>query len=151
MGRTKAPTEADTNSALRIEVRQARPCSRHGPPLLQQRKRIGRAVGLSHSESDTGNTSGAPVVLSKRIITHSLWTGNQRHGLLRPMDIRKRVGRNVRRYRLERDWSQEELAFEAGVHQTYLSGVENGTRNPTITVLKKLADALGVRPAALLE
>ncbi len=60
------------------------------------------------------------------------------------MDIRKQVGRNVRRYRLERDWSQEELAFESGLHQTYLSGVENGTRNPTITVLKKLTDALGV-------
>ncbi len=39
----------------------------------------------------------------------------------------------------------------AGIHQPYLSGVENGTRNPTITVLKKLADALGVPPAALLE
>ena len=67
------------------------------------------------------------------------------------MDIRKQVGRNVRRFRLERDWSQEELAFQSDIHQTYLSGVENGARNPTITVLKKLADALGVRPAALLE
>ncbi len=67
------------------------------------------------------------------------------------MEIRKQVGRNVRRYRLEKDWSQEQLAFEAGIHQTYLSGVENGARNPTITVLKKLADALGVPPAALLE
>ena len=67
------------------------------------------------------------------------------------MEIRKQVGRNVRRYRLERNWSQEQLAFEASIHQTYLSGVENGTRNPTITVLKKLADALGVPPAALLE
>ena len=149
--RAKAPTEADTNSALRIEVRQARLCSRHGPPLLQQRKRIGRAVGLSQNVSDTGNTSGAPVILSNRIMTHSLWTRNPLRGLLLPMDIRKQVGRNVRRYRLERDWSQEELAFESGLHQTYLSGVENGTRNPTITVLKKLADALGVPPAALWE
>ncbi len=67
------------------------------------------------------------------------------------MDIRKLVGRNVRRYRQEKDWSQEELAFESGIHQTYLSGVENGNRNPTVTVLAKLADALGVQPAALLE
>ena len=66
MDRTKTPTKAVTNSALHIEVRQARRCSRHGPPLLQQRKRIGRAVGLSQSVSDTGNTSGAPVILSKR-------------------------------------------------------------------------------------
>ena len=42
-------------------------------------------------------------------------------------------------------------AASDGIHQTYLSGVETGARNPTITVLKKLADALGVRPAALLE
>ncbi len=61
------------------------------------------------------------------------------------------AGLGSRRYRLERDWSQEELAFESGIHQTYLSGVETGTRNPTITVLKKLAEALGVPPAALLE
>ncbi len=67
------------------------------------------------------------------------------------MDIRKQVGRNVHRYRLERDWSQEELAFEAGLHQTYASGIENGTRNPTVAVLKKIADALGIEPAALLE
>ncbi len=52
---------------------------------------------------------------------------------------------DIRRYRLEKDWSQEELAFESGIHQTYLSGVENGNRNPTVAVLKKLADALGVR------
>ncbi len=67
------------------------------------------------------------------------------------MDIREQVGRNVRRYRLEKDWSQEELAFESSLHQTYVSGIENGIRNPTVTVLKKLADALGVPPTALLE
>lgn len=67
------------------------------------------------------------------------------------MDIRKQVGQNVRRYRLERNWSQEELAYRSDLHQTYLSGIENGTRNPTVTIIKKLAGALGVRPAALLE
>jgi transcriptional regulator with XRE-family HTH domain len=56
----------------------------------------------------------------------------------------------VRRYRLEKNWSQEELAFESGLHQTYLSGIENGMRNPTVSILKKLAHALGVRPAALI-
>lgn len=67
------------------------------------------------------------------------------------MDIREQVGRNVRRHRLEKSWSQEEFAFKSGLHQTYVSGIENGARNPTITVLKKLADALGVPPADLLE
>ena len=67
------------------------------------------------------------------------------------MDIRKQVGLNVRRIRHEKNWSQEELAFQSGIHQTYLSGVENGARNPTVTVLKRLADALSVSPATLLE
>ena len=67
------------------------------------------------------------------------------------MEIRKQVGRNVRRHRLEKNLSQEELAFEADLHQTYLSGIENGNRNPTVAVIKKIADALKVPPAALLE
>ena len=40
--------------------------------------------------------------------------------------------------------SQEELAHLAGVHQTYLSGVERGKRNPSIQVLDRIAKALGV-------
>ena len=67
------------------------------------------------------------------------------------MDIRKQVGLNVRRIRHEKNWSQEELAFQSGIHQTYISGVESGKRNPTVAVLKRLADALGVSSATLLE
>ena len=67
------------------------------------------------------------------------------------MDICEQVGHNVRRYRLKKNWSQEELAHQAGLQQSYVSNIENGTRNPTVKVIKKLADALGVKPAALLE
>jgi len=67
------------------------------------------------------------------------------------MDIRRQVGLNVQRIRRTRGWSQEELAFESGLHRTYISGIERGARNPTITVLKELADALGVPPSTLLE
>lgn len=59
------------------------------------------------------------------------------------MDVRARVGRNVQELRRERRLSQEELAHRAGVHPTYLSGVERGRRNPTITVLQRIAEALG--------
>jgi transcriptional regulator with XRE-family HTH domain len=60
------------------------------------------------------------------------------------MDLRERVGLNVQRLRRSAGLSQEECAHRAKVHQTYLSGVERGIRNPTVTVLGKLAKALGV-------
>ncbi|HEY0836754.1 MAG TPA: helix-turn-helix transcriptional regulator [Azospirillum sp.] len=67
------------------------------------------------------------------------------------MDIRTQVGLNVQRIRRARGWSQEELAFQSGLHRTYISGIERGARNPTVTVLKELADALGVPPGDLLN
>ena len=65
------------------------------------------------------------------------------------MDIRVDVGRNLKRLREEAGLSQEGLAYEADLHRTYISGVERGIRNPTVTVLKKIADGLGVDPGEL--
>lgn len=66
------------------------------------------------------------------------------------MDIRKQVGLNVQRLRRELGWSQEDLALESGLHRTYISGIERGVRNPTVLVLQKMADTLGVDAAELL-
>jgi transcriptional regulator with XRE-family HTH domain len=60
------------------------------------------------------------------------------------MDVRERIGLNLQRLRRERGLSQEELAHRASVHQTYLSGVEQGKRNPSVMVLHRIAEALGV-------
>lgn len=67
------------------------------------------------------------------------------------MDIRKRVGRNLRAFREERELSQEAFADLCGLHRTYISGVERGVRNPTVTVLQKIAAALKVKPGQLLD
>jgi len=67
------------------------------------------------------------------------------------MNIRRRVGINMKKHREDRGWSQEELAFECGLHRTYISGVERGVRNPTVLVLQKIAKALKVPAAALLD
>lgn len=67
------------------------------------------------------------------------------------MDIRKQVGLNVKGFRKDNNWSQEELAFETGLHRTYVSGIERGIRNPTVTIIARLADALDVAPAELLK
>jgi transcriptional regulator with XRE-family HTH domain len=60
------------------------------------------------------------------------------------MDLRERVGLNLQRLRRSKDLSQEELADRAKIHQTYLSGVERGKRNPSLLVLGRIAQALGV-------
>lgn len=67
------------------------------------------------------------------------------------MDIRKRLGRNLRRLREEKGWSQEAYAEEAGIHRTYVSDIERGARNPTILVLEKLAAPLGITASRLLD
>ena len=67
------------------------------------------------------------------------------------MDVRQRLKQNLQRLRAEKGWSQEELADRAGLHRTYISGVERGVRNPTVTVVEKIADALDVECGALLD
>lgn len=65
------------------------------------------------------------------------------------MDIRLRLAAHLRRYRAEKGWSQEAFAFEAKVHRTYISDLERGARNPSLTMLDKLALPLGVSAADL--
>ncbi len=60
------------------------------------------------------------------------------------MSVKARVSRNIQRIRREKDLSQEEVAHRALIHQTYLSGVETGKRNPSILVVERIANALGV-------
>jgi transcriptional regulator with XRE-family HTH domain len=65
------------------------------------------------------------------------------------MDVRRRLGLNLQRLRKAKGWSQEESADLADIHRTYISGVERGVRNPTITIVEKLARALGASIAEL--
>lgn len=67
------------------------------------------------------------------------------------MDGRARLAWNVRQLRAARGLSQETLAVDSGVAAPYLSRIENGTVNPTIDVLDRLARALGVEVDALLR
>lgn len=66
------------------------------------------------------------------------------------MDMRKLVGRNVRRLRLARDLTQEQFAERSGFSQQYISDLERGRRNPTVVSLFELATALQASPVELL-
>lgn len=65
------------------------------------------------------------------------------------MDIRKTMGANLRRIRLQAKLSQEELADRAGIDRTYMSGLERGLRNPSLLVMDRIAQALGASIADL--
>jgi len=65
------------------------------------------------------------------------------------MEVRRRVALKIRGLRGAQGLSQEELAERAGLHRTYISGVERAVRNPTLTVLDKIATGLGVPLAQL--
>lgn len=70
---------------------------------------------------------------------------------VRSVDIRVRLGRNVRSLREERGWSQEDYADRADIHRTYVSDIERGRRNPTATVIEKLAKPFEIAPGRLLD
>jgi transcriptional regulator with XRE-family HTH domain len=67
------------------------------------------------------------------------------------MDMRRLVGQNVRRLRHKRGLTQEAFADVSGFSQQYISGLEQGRRNPTVVTLYELATVLGVTPADLVK
>jgi|HubBroStandDraft_1064217.scaffolds.fasta_scaffold00060_11 transcriptional regulator with XRE-family HTH domain len=60
------------------------------------------------------------------------------------MNAQALVARNLRRLRVGRGVSQENLAVDAGIDRTYVSRLERMLENPTVAVLERLAEALGV-------
>lgn len=67
------------------------------------------------------------------------------------MDIRVLFGSNLKRYRLEAGISQETVAERMGIDRAHVSSMERGQQNVTLLTLWHLAEALGVKPAALLS
>ena len=59
----------------------------------------------------------------------------------------KRLGRNVRIIRQKRGWTQEKLAEQAKIHPVYVSYIEKGSRNPSVTKVFNIIRALDCRPA----
>jgi transcriptional regulator with XRE-family HTH domain len=67
------------------------------------------------------------------------------------MDMRRLVGRNVKRFREKKGLTQEQLADVSGFSQQYISSLEQGHRNPTVITLHELALALGVSHVELVR
>ncbi|TJX13004.1 helix-turn-helix transcriptional regulator [Tissierella creatinini] len=58
------------------------------------------------------------------------------------MDILNVFAKNLKKYRLLKGLSQEELGFKSGLHRTYISAIERERRNISLDNIQKLADAL---------
>ena len=67
-----------------------------------------------------------------------------------PQSAREILAENIVILRAELNWSQEMLAFEAGLHRTFIAHVERRARNLSIDSLEKIATALRVAPHQLL-
>lgn len=59
--------------------------------------------------------------------------------------------RNLRKLRREKDWTQEELAGEAGLHRNFIGMLERGERKPALGTLESLAGVLDSEPFELLK
>lgn len=65
--------------------------------------------------------------------------------------IEKQFGKRIRQLREAQGLSQEELAYRAGVHRTYLGGIERGERNPSLKNIAAIARALNIKLPDLLN
>lgn len=66
-------------------------------------------------------------------------------------EISKKLGKNFKRIRTQKGMSQGDIYRSTGMDRAYLSSLENGKRNPTLSNIKKIAEALGVEPYKLLK
>jgi transcriptional regulator with XRE-family HTH domain len=67
------------------------------------------------------------------------------------MSIVKRVGRNIKRVRTGRRWTQQVLADRVGTSRFYVAQLEAGSKQCSLEMLERVAKALGVKVTRLLE
>jgi len=67
------------------------------------------------------------------------------------MSSGKKLGENLRKLRLKKNMSQVDLATALGVDRAYISNIENGRMNPTLSTLEKIAGALEIPMSELVK
>ena len=67
------------------------------------------------------------------------------------MNNSKKLGQNMKRIRIAKQMTQGDICRKLGVDRAYISNVESGNKNPTLSTITKLAKALGVSVDELLR
>jgi transcriptional regulator with XRE-family HTH domain len=66
-------------------------------------------------------------------------------------DVKSKLGLKIRELRVKKGWSQVEMADLLAMNRGYLSELETGKRDPSLTTLKTLADGLSVTLSKLFD
>lgn len=80
-------------------------------------------------------------------MTHSPWTDGLHSNTVSAVtkiNVNQQFGNRLRHLRQARGWSQEEFGARCNLDRTYISGIERGVRNPTLTVIATLAVGLEI-------
>ncbi len=67
------------------------------------------------------------------------------------MDVSVAFGKTLRRLRVTKNLTQEQLGLEAGLRRTFISSLELGQKEPSITTIQKLAVVLEISMSKLLQ
>jgi len=125
----------------------------HRPPHAAEANHVpleGLLVVFCSSTLQTQRTATAATPIDG---THSLWTHSRLTddygSMVNNNRNSSRFGDAVRRARAAAGLTQEELAERAGLDRSYIGGVERGDRNPTLIVIEKIAEGLGIDLAEL--
>ena len=70
---------------------------------------------------------------------------------MKDQDVKKRFGLVIKKWRGKTGISQDELAWRAELHRTYVSDIERGARNPSLQSIERLAKALNVSFSTLFQ
>lgn len=60
------------------------------------------------------------------------------------MELKEKVGKRITQLRKAKNLSQEQFSYEADIERTYLTHIENGRKNISLSTLEKIVAALGI-------
>ena len=85
------------------------------------------------------------------VLYNNIVSENNRSYTFAVYNSAKKLGENMKRIRTEKQMSQGDICRKLGVDRSYISNVENGNKNPTLSTITRLAKALGVSVDELLK
>ena len=120
-------------------------CKPFAPPAPSVRDLSCCAPGRYNIQSDSNHSEPSQLVeFGTNCRLMSVVQQSTSRQLCFIMNIKQKYGIEVKKFRINKGWSQEKLALNADLDRTYIPGIEKGERNVSIVVIEKIAIALDV-------